>query len=93
MLPRQAQGSSATQYELLLDRERAVAVWRPTDEFDREIAAVVAQIPRIGSPTDAAHVLSRVFSSAFEPNRFRPERCAAAGADLYAALLTQELLT
>ena len=61
-------------------------------EFDREIAAVVAQIPRIRSQTDAANALSRVFSSAFEPGRFRPEDCAEAGAELFQALSSRMLL-
>jgi hypothetical protein len=64
----------------------------PLDEFDGEIAAVVAQIPRIRSPADAAHALSRVFSSAFEPGLFRPEHCEKEGADLYKALSSEGLL-
>src|SRR6476661_5261198 len=42
----------------------------PDAEFGSEIASVVAQIRRIKSETDATHALSRVFSSAFEPERF-----------------------
>ena len=38
----------------------------PVDEFDAEVASVVAQIPRIKSEHDATLALSRVFSSAFE---------------------------
>lgn len=64
----------------------------PPDEFDREIAAVVNQIPRIRSGADAAHVLSRIFSSAFEPERFGPEDCAVIGAELFDALSAQGLL-
>ena len=64
----------------------------PPDEFDREIAAVVAQIPRIRSRADAVQVLSRVFSSAFERARFRPGDCAAAGAELFDVLSAQRLL-
>jgi hypothetical protein len=41
----------------------------PNDEFDTEIASVVSQMSRIKSAEDAAHVLSRVFSSAFEPDK------------------------
>jgi hypothetical protein len=63
----------------------------PPDEFDSEIAFVVAQIPRIRSRADAAHALSRVFSSAFEPERFRPEDCAQAGVELYEALVAAGL--
>jgi Domain of unknown function (DUF1871) len=61
----------------------------PPDEFDREIARIVVQIPRIQSPTDATLVLSRIFSSAFDPERFRPEDCAAVGAELYQILSTR----
>lgn len=58
----------------------------PGDEFDSEIAAIVRQIPRIDSETDAALAISRVFSSSFEPELFRPESCAKMGARLYQAL-------
>jgi hypothetical protein len=64
----------------------------PPDEFDREIVAVVNQIPPIRSSTDAAHALSRVFSSAFDRQRFRPEDCVVAGAELYEALSSEALL-
>ena len=64
----------------------------PPDEFEQGIAAVVTQVPRIRSRADAAHALSRVFSSAFERERFRPEDCAAAGAELYEALSAAGLL-
>jgi hypothetical protein len=64
----------------------------PPDEFDNEIALVVAQIRRIRSRTDAAHVLLRVFSAAFEPERFRPVDCATVGTELYEALAAEGLL-
>lgn len=64
----------------------------PPDEFDSEIAAVVTQVPRIHSASDAAHALSRVFSSSFEPERFQPEDCAEPGVDLYRTLLAEGLL-
>lgn len=35
----------------------------PGDEFDREIASLVAQIPRIHSELDAAHAISRTFAA------------------------------
>jgi hypothetical protein len=64
----------------------------PLDEFDSEIASVVTQIPRIRSNADAACALSRVFSSAFEPEKFSIEACSAPGTELYAALLADGLL-
>jgi hypothetical protein len=63
-----------------------IAGGAPADEFDSEIAGVVAQLPRIKSEKEAALALSRVFSSAFEAERFTPEKCAEAGKKLFAAL-------
>lgn len=53
------------------DPYRLIAGGAPDDEFDHEIASVVAQIPRIRSARDASHALSRVFSSSFGPIRAR----------------------
>ena len=64
----------------------------PPDEFDSEIASVVGQIPRIKSENDAVWALSRVFTSAFEKERFAPADCAAAGAKLFAALTAHGLV-
>jgi len=64
----------------------------PPDEFDSEIASVVAQIPRIKSENDAVCALSRVFASAFEKERFAPTDCAATGAKLFAALTAHGLV-
>ena len=58
----------------------------PSDEFDSEVAGVVAQIPRIKTEKEAALALSRIFSSAFEPGQFTPDQCAVAGKKLFAAL-------
>ncbi len=63
-----------------------IAGGAPPDEFDSEIAGVVAQIPRIKTKKEAVLALSRVFSSAFEAERFTPENCAEAGEKLFAAL-------
>jgi hypothetical protein len=63
-----------------------IADGAPADEFDSEIAGVVAQIPRIKTEKEAVLALSRVFSSAFEAARFTPEKCAEAGKKLFAAL-------
>jgi hypothetical protein len=64
----------------------------PANEFDSEIASVVAEIPRIKSEQDAMLALSRVFSSAFEPEHFTPDECAAAGKKLFAALSNNGLM-
>ncbi len=64
----------------------------PNGEFDAEIASVASQIPRIKSVQDAAHALSRVFSSAFGPAKFEPEDCREAGTKLFEALAKHDLL-
>jgi hypothetical protein len=68
------------------------AVGCPDDEFDLEINSLVGQIPRIKSQKDATLALSRVFSAAFEPNRFTPDECASVGAKLFAALSANGLI-
>jgi hypothetical protein len=64
----------------------------PADEFDSEIAAVARQVDRITEPKDAACVISRVFSSAFQPEGFEPERCTEVGQALFEALEEHDLL-
>ena len=64
----------------------------PEDEFDSEVRSVVQQIPRIRSANDATHVISRVFSSAFEPSLFKPEDCTEVGNELFHVLDEQKLL-
>jgi len=58
----------------------------PTDEFDLEIAKIVALIPSISSPSTAAAALSTVFSAAFEPELFSPVQCSIPGQELFAKL-------
>lgn len=64
----------------------------PGDEFDQEIAALVAQIPRIHSAEDAAHAVSRIFAASFEAHLFTPGTCSDVGKKLYAALTEQGLI-
>ena len=64
----------------------------PDDEFHSEIASIVAQIPRIAGKNDAVHAVSRVFSSAFEPERFGLEDCQSVGRELYLRLSNANLL-
>src|SRR5690349_18042096 len=64
----------------------------PTDEYDPEITSLVAQIPRIHTAVDAAHAISRIFASSFEPDSFTVEICSEAGKNLYAALVAQRLI-
>ena len=64
----------------------------PRYEFDAEVASVVAQIPRIASATDATQVVSRVFSTSFEPDVFTLKVCAKVGKRLFAELETHGFL-
>lgn len=69
-----------------------IAGGAPADEFDSEIAAVVTQIPRIKTEKEAALALSRVFSSAFEADRFSPEECTEAGKKMFTVLSANGLV-
>jgi len=66
--------------------------WAPADstdpEFFGEVKGIVKQIPRIQSQVDAAHAVSRVFSSSFgdSSGRFTPQQCASVGEELFSAL-------
>jgi len=64
----------------------------PSDEFDSEIASVTAQLPRIRSSNDAVHAVSRVFSSAFDPETFTVSHCTHVGNELYDALVDARLI-
>jgi hypothetical protein len=55
------------------DPHALLASGAPDDEFESEIASIVRQLPRIRSRNDAVLAIARVFSSAFEPDCFRPE--------------------
>jgi len=68
------------------DSYSLLAEGAPADEFDTEIALLVARVPNIHSATDAAHAISAIFSKAFEPRLFTPEACAEPGAQLFAKL-------
>jgi hypothetical protein len=79
----------------------AIAAWdpyslvsggAPQDEWDSEVASIVAQIPRIGTAKDAAHAVSRTFSSALEREGFTPEECEGVGARLFKALVDARIL-
>lgn len=63
-----------------------IAGGAPLDEWDGEVARVVAAIPRISSPTDAAQAISKVFSASLQPEGFDPSDCAKVGRDLLDAL-------
>ena len=95
MVTRETRKLGKQQYgDMVALVKRVIAEWdpyallasgSPHDEFDSEVASIVAQFPRIKSATDAAHVISRVFASSFVPTNFTPESCAQVGKQLFAA--------
>ena len=69
-----------------------IAKGAPDDEFESEIASIIRQIDRIRSKNDAAHVVARIFSSAFEFEYFAVEACADVGATLFNRLVDAKLV-
>jgi len=74
------------------DPQGLLAGGAPIDEFDKEIASLVAQIPRIHSAVYASHAVSRIFSSSFEAESLPMEVCSEVGKRLFAALSEQGLI-
>lgn len=64
----------------------------PIDEFDGEVRSIVRQIPRIKSKIDAAHVVSRTFSSSFDANDFPVEACITIGEKIHGVLVSAKLI-
>jgi hypothetical protein len=65
----------------------------PADEFDDEVARVLARIREMRSPTDAASAISAVFSTSFDPKSFSVSACAEVGMRLYSRLVSAGVLT
>jgi hypothetical protein len=59
----------------------------PEDEFDDEIARLVARIPRLDGPEDAGRHVAEVFTAQFGPDVLDAKDAARMGALWYAALL------
>lgn len=64
----------------------------PSEEFDHEIALVVARVSQIRTEADSTAVLSAVFSDQFEPDDFSPDKCATVGRQLYTELKNRGFL-
>ena len=64
----------------------------PADEWDSEVASIVAQIPRISSARDAAHAVSRTFAGSLDHKGFSPEDCEAVGVQLFEGLVSAGIL-
>lgn len=63
-----------------------IAAGAPSNEFDMEVAKVLARVPTILSEDDAATVLASVFRESFEPDQFSVESCAEVGRSLFLRL-------
>jgi Domain of unknown function (DUF1871) len=64
----------------------------PFDEWDSEVASIVAQIPRISSARDAAHAIARTFAGSLDHEGFSPEDCKAVGAQVFQELVSARIL-
>ena len=64
----------------------------PPDEWDSEVASIVAQIPRIANARDAAHAVSRTFAGSLHHKGFSPEDCETVGARLFRGLVAARIL-
>ena len=74
------------------DPYRLVASGAPPDEFDHEIAELVASVPRIRSEDDAAQAISVIFGRAFDPVSFSPDSCSEVGRQLFARLKADQFI-
>jgi hypothetical protein len=64
----------------------------PDDEFAPEIDEIVRQLPKIKSEDEAIQAISMVMSSAFEKEKFTPEKCTAVGKELFARCKEEGLI-
>lgn len=74
------------------DPYRLVENGAPQDEFDHEIAELVASIPRIRTEDDAAQAISVIFARAFDPDSFAPDSCADVGRQLFERLKADQFI-
>ena len=68
------------------DPHGLIASGCPIDEWDAEVASIVAQIPRMCGAIDAIHAVSRIFSSSIGSGEFSLDSCEDVGRQLYRAL-------
>ena len=65
----------------------------PLDEWDGEVASLVAEVPRISSADDAVSAVSCIFTAAFQAEGFGLSDCAEVGQQLYSAVKAAGLLS
>lgn len=68
------------------DPGKLLAGGAPRDEFDDEIARLVARIPKIGSAEEAGRQVGEVFTAQFGRGVLSAEESARAGERWFAAL-------
>jgi hypothetical protein len=73
------------------DPYRLLELGAPPDEFDDEIAKVVARIPKLRGENDLAATISEVFSSAFGPETFAVADCAVPARLAFTGLVNAKL--
>jgi hypothetical protein len=75
------------------DPHALLAGGAPTDEFDDEVARMMARIPRLTSPEDAGRHVADVFTAQFGPGVLDAKESARIGARWFAALVEAGLAT
>ena len=74
------------------DPHSVLKLGAPDDEFDDEIARLVARIPRLTGPADAGRHVAEVFTAQFGQGVLAAKDSARIGERWYAALLEAGLL-
>ena len=64
----------------------------PDNEFAPEIDEIVRQLPQVISEHDAVRAVSIAMRSAFEKEKFTPEKCSLVGKELFARCKEEGLL-
>lgn len=62
----------------------------PADEWEDEVARLVAMVPQIRSEADAAAAVSSIFTASLAPERVSDAECAQIGAQLHHLLCSEK---
>ncbi len=69
-----------------------LATGSPDDEFDDQVARILAGLSDISSDKDLSKLVSAVFSASFEKEYFSPSDCAEVGGELFRLLRSRGVL-
>ena len=58
----------------------------PPNEFDQEVAQIVARVPKCRTESDVSRAVSEIFSQSFSPDDFSLDKCHDIGVSLFAVL-------